>query len=221
MVERDTEKEPALPANLDSSYVSMISDANRILDTLSRAWKYCLTALLTSLSAIGLASLALFLSDTTQEQFLTEGIIFLAIAAWIFSRNILGSRNQCCNEDIPRWKAILSSFLRPDNTFDSQHDGQSALENLMKVILATNDWIKTIKRDVFSVLFWPILAVGIFLLSIYQVNVLELRILEIAFVAYMVILTSAVYYGVNLKFRKWQTKAANFKAFTASALENL
>jgi len=221
MREKEKEHEASSPENAESTYVSMIKDANKILDTLSRVWKYCLTVLLASLSAIGLVSLALFLTDTTKEQFFTEGVIFLAIAAWIFARNLLSTRNQCCNEDIPRWKGILGSFVKPDNTFDDQKDGESALENLMRVVFATGDWIKMIRRDVFSVLFWPIVAFAIFLLSVYQANIVEIRFLEIAFVAYIVFLTLAIYYGTNLKFRKWQTKVARFKGYTASALENL
>jgi len=220
MVEKDKEKETSV-GNEEVSYVSMIEDANRILDTLSRVWKYCLTALLVSLSAIGFISIAIFLIETSKEQFFIEGIIFLAIAAWVFARNTLGTRNRCCNEDIPRWKTILASFVRADNTFDSQRDGQSVIENLMKVIFATIDWIKMIKRDVFSILFWPIVAAAIFLLSVFQVNIVELRVLEVAFVVYIFVLTMAVYYGVNLRFRKWQTKVAQFKGYTASALENV
>jgi len=220
MVERDVEKETSV-GDEEVSYVSMIRDANRILDTLSRVWRYCLTVLLASLSAIGFVSILLFLIDTSKEQFFIEGIIYLAIAAWVFARNMLGTRNQCCNEDIPRWKAILASFVKPDNTFDSKRDGQSVIENLMKVIFATGDWIKMIRRDVFSVLFWPIVAFAIFLLSVYQVNIVEVRMLEIASVAYIVVLTLAVYYGTNLKFRKWQTKVARFKGYAVSALENL
>ena len=205
---------------IDSSYISMIHDANQILDTLSRVWKYCLTALLLSLSIVGLVSIGLFVADQSKQQFFTEGVIFLAITAWIFVRNILGNRN-CCTEDIPYWKKILASFIKPDNTLDSQRDGQSIIENLMKMVLATGDWIRTIKKDVFSMLFWPIVAIVIFLLSVYQVNILEFRIIEVAFIVYIFILAITIYYGINLKFKKWQSNVNRFKTYTATAIENL
>lgn len=116
---------------------------------------------------------------------------------------------------------MLASFIKPDNTLDREKEGQSVIENLMKVVLATSDWIKTIKRDVFSVLFWPIVAIVIFLLSIYQVNVFEVRVLDVVFIVYMFTLALAIYYGIDVKFRRWQTKAARFKNYTAIALENL
>ena len=221
MINDESQSSSSTEDNLDSSYISMIHDANQILDTLSRVWKYCLTALLLSLSIVGIVSIGLFVADTSKQQFFTEGVIFLAIAAWIFARNILGNRNQCCNEDIPHWKSVLASFVKPDNTWDSQKDGQSVIENLMKVVFATGGWIRSIKRDVFSVLFWPIVAIVIFLLSVYQVNVLEFRIIEVAFIIYMFTLAIAIYYGVNLKFKRWQSKVNRFETYTASAMENL
>jgi hypothetical protein len=220
MINADSQNCSSTEDNLDSSYISMIHDANQILDTLSKVWKYCLTTLLLSLSIVGLVSIGLFIADPSKQQFFTEGVIFLAIAAWVFARNILGKRN-CCTEDIPYWKKILASFIKPDNTLDSQRDGQSIIENLMKVVLATGDWIRTIKKDVFSVLFWPIIAIVIFLLSVYQVNIIEFRIIEVAFIVYMFILAIAIYYGINLKFKKWQSNVDRFKTYTANAIENL
>ncbi len=220
MINDDSQNNSSTKDNLDSSYISMIHDANQILDTLSKVWKYCLTALLLSLSIVGLVSIGLFVADPSKQQFFTEGVIFLAIAAWVFARNMLGNRN-CCTEDIPYWKKVLASFIKPDNTLDSQRDGQSIIENLMKVVLATGDWIRTIKKDVFSVLFWPIVAIVIFLLSVYQVNIIEFRIIEVAFIVYMFILAIATYYGINLKFEKWQSNVVRFRTYTASAIENL
>jgi hypothetical protein len=208
-------------SSVDTSYVSMIRDANQILDTLSKVWKYCLAALLLSLFIVGLVSIGLFVADPSQEQFFLEGIIFLAIAAWIFARNLLGQRNRCCTEDIPYWKSVLSSFVKPDNSLASVKDGESVIENLMKVTLATGDWIRTIKRDVFSVLFWPVVAIGFFLLSVYQVNVVELRIIEVSFVVYLFTLALAVYFGVNLRFRRWQARVDKFRVFTTTAIETL
>jgi hypothetical protein len=37
-----------------------------------------------SLAIVGLASIGLFVDDPSKQQFFTEGIIFLAIAAWVF-----------------------------------------------------------------------------------------------------------------------------------------
>jgi hypothetical protein len=222
MKKENSEKDTSTVDNVDASYVSMIRDANQILDMLSKVWKYCLTALLLSLSIVSLVSIGLFVADPTKEQFFTEGIIFLAIAVWIFARNLLiGRRNRCCTEEIPHWKSVLASFIKPDNSFNAQKDGESVIENLMKVILATSDWIRTIKRDVFSVLFWPIVAIVIFLLSVYQVNVVEVRIIEVAFIVYMFTLAIAIYYGVNLRFRRWQVKVDKFRAFTSTAIETL
>jgi hypothetical protein len=221
MIKDDSQNSSSTENKLDASYVSMIHGANEILDTLSKVWKYCLSALLLSLSIVGLVSIGLFVTDPSKQQFFTEGIIFLAIAAWVFARNILGNRNQCCNEDIPHWKSVLDSFIKPDNTLDSQKDGESIIENLMKVVFATGEWIRTIKRDVFSVLFWPIVAIVIFLLSVYQVNAIEFRIIEVTFIVYIFILAVAIYYGINLKFKRWQVKVNKFKTYTANAMENL
>jgi len=207
---------------VESSYVSMIKDANRILDTLSRVWRYCLVALLLSLSIVGFASIGFYLvAPSGREQFFAEGVIFIAIAAWIFARNLLlGPRDRCCTEDIPRWKATLASFVGPDNSL-AERDGESIIEDLMKVTLATGDWIRQIKRDVFSVLFWPVVATVLFLLSVFQVNIVEFRIIEVAFIVYLVTLALAVYFGVNSKFQRWQAKVDRFRAFASKAIETL
>jgi len=221
MSEDDSQKGFSKEDSIDASYLSMIRDANKILDTLSKVWKFCLIALLLSLSIVGLVSIGLFALNQSSVQFFSEGVIFLIIAVWVFARNLLGSQNKCCAEDIPYWKSTLASFVKADNTLDTQKDGQSVIENLIKVVYASGDWIRTIKRDVFSVLFWPLVAIVIFLLTVYQANVVQVRIIEIAFVAYMFALVIAVYYGVNLRFKRWQTKVDRFRSFTSKAIETL
>ncbi len=207
--------------SFDSSYLLLIRGANKILDTLASVWKYTLAALLVSLSAIGVASIVLFFDTPGREVFFSEGVIFLAIAGWIFARNFALNCNQCCTEDIPRWKGVLSSFVKADNTVNRPADGQSLMENLMQIMVATGDWIRLIKRDVFSVLFWPVIATIVFVLTVYQVNFETLRFVAVGFVVYIFVLSAAVYYGVNLKFRRWQSKVSQFRGYTASAMENL
>jgi hypothetical protein len=207
--------------NFDVSYISLIKGANTILDTLASVWKYSLTALLLSLSTVGVISIAIFFMMPGREVFLTEGVVFLAIAAWISARNFALNCNQCCTADIPHWKAILASFVKPDNTIDTQRDGQSVVESLIQVTVATGDWIRLIKRDIFSVLFWPIVAVLVFVFSVYQVDAFTLRIIAAAFFVYIGALVVVVYFGVNVKFKKWQIKVAQFKSYTATAMENL
>lgn len=191
------------------------------MDTLASVWKYSLAVLLISLSAIGVISIVLFFEVPSKEVFFTEGIIFLAVAGWIFARNFVLNCNQCCTADIPRWKRVLASFVKPDSTVDRQVDGQSVVENLMQIMVATGDWIRLIKRDIFSVLFWPVVATAAFVLSVYQVDILMLRFIAVGFVAYVFVLAIAVYFGTNMKFRRWQSKVAQFKGYTASAMENL
>ncbi len=203
-----------------ASYLSLIKGADKILDTLASVWKYSLTALLLSLSIIGAISIVLFFAFPTRELFFTEGIIFLAIAGWIFARTFTGSCSRCCNADIPHWKRVLASFVQKDNTVD-QRDGESVAENLMKVIDATGDWIRLIKRDVFSVLFWPVLAIVIFIFSVYPVELFVVRVVAVLFVIYIFALTVIIYYSVKVKFQGWQEKVSRFKQFTATAIENL
>jgi hypothetical protein len=207
--------------SLKASYLSLIKGAKRVLDTLASVWKYSVTALLLSLSAIGITAIVLFLTVPGKEFYFTEGVIFLAIAAWIFARNVTGTCSQCCTADIPHWKSVLTSFVKPDNTIDSQKDGQSVVENLMQVAIATGDWIRLIKRDVFSVLFWPMLAGVVFLLSVYQVDVVIARVAAVGFIVYLFALTTAIYYSVNWKFRNWQTKVAQFKGYATTAIDRL
>ena len=202
------------------SYLPLIKGANKVLDTLASVWRYSVIILLVSLSAIGAISLGLFFF-AGREVLFTEGVIFLAIAAWIFFRNVTGTCNRCCTADIPRWKHQLSSFVQPDNSVDVQRDGQSVVENLMQVIDESADWIRLIRRDVFSVLFWPVIAAIVFLGSVYSVDIALLQVIAVAFVIYVFALTGTVYYSVNVKFRGWQKRVASFRDYTASALENL
>jgi hypothetical protein len=205
--------------NFDS-YLPLINGANKILDTLSSVWKYSLTALLLSLSIIGAISIGLFLL-VGREILFTEGVIFLAIAAWIFVRTFTGNCNRCCNADIPRWKAILASFVQPNNSVDSQQDGQSVVESLMRVINESNDWIRLIRRDVFSVLFWPVIAMVLFVFSVYSVDITVVRVVEVLFVIYVFVLTGAIYYSVKVKFQGWQEKVSRFRDYTATAIEDI
>lgn len=205
--------------SVEASYLSLIKAAKRVLDTLASVWKYSVTALLLSLSAIGITAIVLFLTVPGKEFYFTEGVIFLAIAAWIYARNVTGTCNQCCTADIPHWKSVLSSFVKPDNTLDSQKDGQSVVENLMQVTVATGDWIRLIKRDVFSVLFWPMLAGVVFLLSVYQIDAAVVRVAAVGFIVYIFALTTAIYYSVNWKFRNWQTRVAQFERYTTTAVD--
>jgi hypothetical protein len=206
--------------NFDSSFLSLINGANKVLDTLASVWKYSLTALLVSLSVIGGISISLFLL-VGREVLFTEGVIFLAIAAWIFVRTFTGNCNKCCNADIPRWKRVLTSFVQPNNTVISQQDGLSIVESLMRVIDESANWIRLIRRDVFSMLFWPVVAVAIFVFSVYSVDIVVVRVVEILFVIYVIVLTGAIYYSVKVKFQRWQEKVEHFKGNTATVIENL
>jgi hypothetical protein len=202
------------------SYLPLIKGANKVLDTLSSVWKYSLTALLLSLSVIGAVSLGLFLL-VGREVLFTEGVIFLAIAAWVFVRTFTGNCNRCCNADIPRWKGVLASFVQPNDSVDSQRDGESVVESLMKVIDESGDWIRLIRRDVFSVLFWPIIAMAIFVFSVYSVDIVVVRVVAVLFIIYVFVLTGVIYYSVKVKFQGWQEKVSRFRGYTATAIENL
>jgi hypothetical protein len=206
--------------SFDSSYLSLIKGASKVLDTLTSVWKYSLTALLLSLSVIGAVSIGLFLV-VGREVLFTEGIIFLAIAAWIFLRTFTGNCNRCCNADIPHWKAVLASFVQSNNTVDSEREGQSVVESLMHVIDETGSWIVLIRRDVFSVLFWPVIAIVIFVLSIYSVDITVVRVVAVLFVIYVFALTGVIYYSVKVKFESWQERVSRFKTYSATAIENL
>jgi hypothetical protein len=205
--------------NIEVSYLSMIKDASRILEMLSSVWRYCVSVILLSLSIIGLLSISMFVIVPGKEIFFAEGIIFQSIAAWIFVRNSSGVCSGCCSADIPRWKGVLASFVNSDNSVEMEKDGQSVLENLMQVILITGDWIRQIKRDVFSMLFWPLLASVIFVISLYPVDLVVVRVVEVTFVAYAFVLATGIFYGVNSKFHNWQTRVKSFKNFTSSALD--
>ncbi len=202
------------------SYLPLIKGANKVLDTLASVWRYSVIILLVSLSAIGAISLGAFFF-VGREVFFTEGVIFLAIAAWIFFRNVTDTCNRCCTADIPRWKRLLSSFIQSNNSVDMQRDGQSIAENLMRVIDESFDWIRLIRRDVFSMLFWPVIAAVIFLVSVYSVDITMLQVTAIALVMYVFVLTGTVYYTVNIRFQGWQERASSFRGYTASALESL
>gem|GEM_PF-5825591 len=205
--------------SFDSFNLALIKGANKVLDTLASVWKYSVAALLLSMLVIGAISLGLFTILGRQTLFI-EGIIFLAIAAWIFFRNLTGTCNQCCTDDIPHWKRVLTSFIQPNNTIATA-DGQSVTESLMHVIDASTDWIRLIRRDIFSMLFWPVVATVIFVFSVYSVNIAIVRIAWVLLIIYVFILTGAVYYSVRFRFQTWQEKVSKFKGYAASALENL
>jgi hypothetical protein len=207
--------------NFDAAYIQLIKSANKILDTLASVWKYSVSALLLSLSVVGIVSVSLYFVEPGREVFLTEGVIFIFIAAWVFARNFLMNCNKCCTADIPRWKQTLSSFVKTNDTIDRERDGQSVVESLMQVVVATGDWIKMIKRDVFSLLFWPIIAILVFALTVFQANVFTLRIVGAVFAVYIGALVIGVYYGVNVKFRKWQTRIKKFSNYAETAVDNL
>ncbi len=215
----DQKPEKTAQESVDSSYIAMIRGANRVLDTLASVWKYSVTVLLLSLSVIGAISIGLFVAVGRQTLFI-EGIVFLAIAAWIFVRNVTGSCNRCCTADIPHWKRVLSSFVQPNNTVVSQ-DGQSVTESLMRMIVESGDWIRLIRRDVFSMLFWPVIATVIFVFSVYTVDIAVVQVVEVLFAIYVFLLTGVIYYTVKVKFQGWQEKVSRFRGLTADALENL
>lgn len=174
-----------------------------------------------SLSMVGAFSIAFYFIIPGHDVFLTEGIIFLIIAAWVFARNFLMGCTQCCTTDIPHWKGVLASFIKPDGTIEQEKDGESVVENLMQVITATGDWIRMIKRDVFSLLFWPIVAAIVLTFSIYFANIATLQFVAGAFAVYIGALVIGVYFGVGYAFRKWQARITRFKDAAKTAMELL
>lgn len=220
MTKRDNKNNDLDAETLNAAYLPLIKDTNRILDTLSHIWTYSITVILLTLIAIGVISLYLSFLTLNDTAFFTEGIIFLIVAAFLLMRHFMGPHNSKRRINIPHWKSVLNSFVKPDNTVSGQ-DGQSILESLMQIVIISDEWIRRIKRGIFSTLFWPIVAVIIFIFSSFQLNTFEFQIISVFFVVYMFVLIVAVYYGVNWRFRGWQTKVARFKNFTANAVDSL
>jgi hypothetical protein len=88
----------------------------------------------------------------------------------------------------------------------------------MQIISASEGWISVIRRELLSMLIWPILAIGMLLLTVYTVEVTLVRTIAVGFVGYVFALTFAVYYGVKMKFQSWQSKVDQFKTRTAGII---
>jgi hypothetical protein len=196
---------------LDQAQLQLLSGAKRMLNTTVALWKMSLVALVGSLSAMGIIALLLYSFILPRDALFIEGIVFLAIAAWTLARSLTGQCCSCCTVEIPRWKRILGSFVKPDGTFDTERQGEGVVDTIMQMILASEDWISVIRREVLSMLIWPILAIGMLLLTVYTVEVTFVRAIVLAFVGYVFLLTFAIYFGVKLKFQSWQNKVDQFK----------
>jgi hypothetical protein len=197
--------------SLDQAQLQLLSGAKRMLDTTAALWKVSLVVLAGSLSAMGIIALLLYSFILPKDALFIEGILFLAISAWILARSLTGQCCSCCTVEIPRWKRILASFVKADGTFDTDRQGEGVVDTIMQMILASEDWISIIRRELLSMLIWPILAIGMLLLTAYTVEVTFVRIIVLAFVGYVFLLTFAVYFGVKLKFQSWQNKVDQFK----------
>lgn len=95
------------------------------------------------------------------------------------------------------------------------------VESVMQVMLASEEWMRVIRRELFSMLLWPILAAVVLLLTVFTVDATTLKIISLAFIGYVFALTLAIYYTVNQKFKPWQRRVAKFKANVENALQTM
>ncbi len=205
--------------SIGDSYRTLIVGASRVLDTLTAVWKFSLAALIGSLSVMGVVAIAVYFTIFPRESLFLEGFVFLAIAAWIFSRSLTGRCCSCCTVEIPRWRSILASFIKPDSTVDTSKEGEGVVDSVMQVMLASEEWMRVIRRELFSMLLWPILAAVVMLLTVYTVDATTVKMISLAFIGYIFALTVAIYYIVNQKFQPWQRRVAKFKANVENTLQ--
>jgi hypothetical protein len=210
----------ALVENVDAIYLPLLRDADKILSTLSKIWTYSHVAIFTSLYFLGFISIVAYFLYPANDRFLQLGEIFVIIAIVVVLVHF-GRINRRRRAEMAHWKFTLASYIKPDNTINSQQNGESILENLMKVILASDRWISRIKRRIIMMLVWQTVAVVVFFMVAFQVSSFQVGIIEECLVVYSLGLAIAVYYGVNWRFRSWQSKVNKFKSSTSSAMDRL
>lgn len=204
--------------NLDAVYVPLIKDANKIFSTLSTVWNYSHVAIFSSLYLIGFVSFGLYFMNPANYNFRSLGIVFLIIAT-IFFLQPSGTRRR--RDEMTHWKIMLASLIKPDNTLNTPQDGQSILENLMQVILASEKWISRIKRRIFTMILLQTVAVVAFFAVLYQTSSVQVQLVENGLIVFAVALVLIVYFSVDLKFRGWQNKIAKFKSHVSIAVDRL
>ncbi len=206
--------------SIDAIYLPLLRDADKILSTLSKVWTYSHIAIFSTLYFLGFISIVTYFLFPANDRFLTMGEVFLIIAI-IAALLYYGRRNRRRRAEIVHWKSVLASYVKPDNTLNSQKDGDSILEDLMKVIFASDKWISRIKRRIFVMLVWLTVAVAVFFMVAYQASSFQVGLIEDGLVVYAASLAIAVYFSVNWRFRSWQNKVAKFKSYAFSALDRL
>ena len=97
-------------------------------------------------------------------------------------------------------------------------EGEGVAETIMQMIFASEEWINVIRRELLSMLVWPILAILILSFTAFQVELATIRALAVGFVVYIFAMTFVVYFGVRLKFQNWEGRVARFKANANGAL---
>lgn len=204
---------------IGDSHRALIVGASSVLDTLTVVWRFSLAALIGSLSVMGVVAIVTYFAVFPRESLFLEGFVFLAMAAWIFFRSLTGRCCTCCTVEIPRWRSILASFIKPDSTVDAFREGEGVVDSVMQVMLASEEWMRVIRRELFSMLLWPILAAVVLLLTVYTVDATTVKMISLAFIGYIFALTVAIYYTVNQKFQPWQRRVAKFKANLENALQ--
>lgn len=209
----------ANPKEMDDVHLSLIGGAQRMLDTATSVWKFSLAALMGSLSVMGAVAVLMYFTILSRDSLFLEGVVFLAIAAWILARSLTGQCCSCCTVEIPRWKRILRSFIRADGTVDMDKQGEGVADSLIQVIAASEKWINVIRQELVSMLIWPVLAIVILISTVFTIDVTVVRIIALGFVGYVFVLTLAVYFGVKLKFQDWQSRIDRFEANTDRALK--
>lgn len=218
MAEENDSAKSSSSESLDAVYIPLIKDANKIFSTLSTVWNYSHIAVFSSLYLIGFASFGLYFTNPANDRFRIMGIVFLIIATVFFAQP---SGNRRRRDEMMRWKSTLASLVKPDNTLIIPQDGQSILENLMQVILASEKWISRIKRRIFTMILWQVVAVVVFFVVLYQANSIQVQLIQNGLIVFAVALALIVYFSVDLKFRGWQNKIAKFKSNASTVMDRL
>ena len=113
--------------------------------------------------------------------------------------------------NMENWKIKLASFIKPDNTLNTPQNGQSILENLMSVILASEKWISRIKRQIFSMIIWLAVSIVVFFVVLYQANSVQVQLVENGLLVFAVALALVVYFSVDLQFGAGRKKLLSSK----------
>ncbi|MCL4436111.1 MAG: hypothetical protein M1503_00300 [Thaumarchaeota archaeon] len=77
---------------------------------------------------------------------------------------------------------------------DASKEGEGGVDSVMQIMLASEEWMRVIRRELFSMPLWPILAAVVLLLTVYTVDSTTMRMIALAFIGYIFALTVVIYY---------------------------